>query len=232
MSRGVPRRTPALRPPPGFTRGEQRLLASLRTPLLVERWLRRLPYNYEKGGETLRTFRRVVRDQTAHCLEAALFAAAVLEAHGHPPLLMSLESADNLDHVICVYRKGGRWGAIGRSRDPGLHGRWPVFASPRALALSYMDPFVDKTGRLLGWAVADLRELGRYDWRFAERNAWKVEQWLIDYEHHKVHMPDRRYHEWHERYLRYISRYDGRKPVYYENREDWVDSGNVRPPSG
>ena len=160
MSRGVLRRTPARRSPPAFTRSEQRLVAALPTPLLVERWLRRLPYNYEKGGETLRTFRRVVRDHTAHCLEAALFAAAVLEAHGYPPLLMSLESLDQLDHVIFVYRKDGRWGSIGRSRDPGLHGRWPVFASPRALALSYMDQFVDKTGRLVGWAVADLRELG------------------------------------------------------------------------
>ena len=180
MSRGVPRRTPA-RPSPGFTPREQRLVASLRTPLLVERWLRRLPYNHENGGETLRTFRRVARDQTAHCLEAALFAAAVLEAHGRPPLLMSLESEDKLDHVIFVYREDGRWGSIGRSRDPGLHGRFAVFTSPRALALSYMDQFVDKTGRLVGWAVADLRELGSYDWRFAERNAWKIEQWLIDY---------------------------------------------------
>ena len=226
MSRGVPRRTPA-RPAPGFTLREQRLVASLRTPLLVERWLRRLPYNHEKLGETLRTFRRVARDRTAHCLEAALFAAAVLEVHGHPPLLMSLESADKLDHVIFVYRKLGRWGSIGRSRDPGLHGRFALFTSPRALALSYMDQFVDKTGRLVGWAVADLRELGSYDWRFAERNAWKIEQWLIDYEHSKVHMPDRRYHEWHERYLRYIARYHGQKPVYYENRHTWVDRGNV-----
>jgi len=227
MSRGVPRRTPPRRLPPAFSPSERRLVASLRTPLLVERWLRRLPYNHEKGGETLRTFRRVARDHTAHCLEAALFAAAVLEAHGYPPLLMSLESSDKLDHVIYVYRKEGRWGSIGRSRDPGLHGRWPVFTSPRALALSYMDQFVDKTGRLVGWAVADLRELGRYDWRFARKNAWKIEQWLIDYAHHKVHMPDRRYHEWHERYIRYIARYHGKKPVYYENRQTWVDSGNV-----
>lgn len=227
MSRGVPRRTPPHRASPGLTRRERELVASLRTPLLVERWLRRLPYNFEKGRETLRTFRRVVRDNTAHCLEGALFAAAVLEAHGHPPLLMSLESQDQLDHVIFVFRKNGRWGSVGRSRDPGLHGRWPVFATPRALALSYMDPFVDKTGRLLGFAVADLRELGSYDWRFAERSAWTIERWLIDYPHHKVHMPDRRYEEWHERYLCYIARYDGRKPVYYENRQTWVDRGNL-----
>ena len=207
---------------PGFTARERALVSALRTPLLVERWLRRLPYNFERRGETLRTFRRVVRDGAAHCLEAALFAATVLEANGYPPLLMSLESQDELDHVIFVFRKDGRWGSVGRSRDPGLHGRKPVFATPRALALSYRDQFVDKTGRLMGWAVADLRELGRYDWRFAERNAWKIEQWLIDYPHHEVHMGERRYQEWHARYLRYKARYPDKRPVYYANRHTWV----------
>ena len=160
-------------------------MARLRTPYAVERWLRALPYNFERGGETLRSFRRVVRDRTAHCLEAALFAAAALEPHGFPPWLMSLESQDHLDHVIFVFRENGRYGAVGRSRDPGLHGRKPVFPTLRSLALSYRDPFVDKTGRLVGFALADLRELGDYDWRFAERNVWKVERWLIDYPHHR-----------------------------------------------
>jgi hypothetical protein len=228
--RGVARRESLLAPPASlsspFTRAEEALVARLRTPFAVERWLRDLRYNYEKDGETLRSFRGVARDRTAHCLEAALFAAAVLEPHGFPPLLMSLESQDHLDHVIYVYERNGRYGSIGRSRDPGLHGRKPVFRSLRELALSHMDPFVDKTGRLVGWAVADLRELGRYDWRFAERNMWKVEQWLIDYPHHRVRMPERRYQVWHERYLRYIARY-GRKPVYYEDRATWLWSRKV-----
>jgi hypothetical protein len=217
----VPRRTP-VGSGTTFTPREKGLVTTLRTPLAVQRFLRRLPYNWETGGETLRTFRRVVRDHTAHCLEAALFAAAVLEAHGDPPLLMSLESQDQLDHVIFVYRRGGRFGAVARSRDPALHGRKPVFPTPAALARSYMDAFVDKTGRLVGWALADLRELGNYDWRFSLRNAWKVEQWLIDYPHHKVHMPEARYRACHERYLRYKRRYPDRRPAYYENRHLWM----------
>ena len=58
----------------------------------MQRWLNALPYNVEDGGETLRTFRGVVAHGTAHCLEAALFAAVVLEQHGSPPLLLSFES--------------------------------------------------------------------------------------------------------------------------------------------
>jgi len=196
-------------------------VAQLRTPYAVERWLRALPYNYEKGGETLRSFRSVARDRTAHCLEGALFAAAVLECHGFPPLLMSLESQDHLDHVIYVFRVNGLYGSIGRSRDPGLHGRKAVFRTARQLALSYLDTMVDRTGRLLGFGLADLRELDPYDWRFSRRNVRKVERWLVDYPHERIHMPERRYREWHARYVRYLDRYD-RKPVYYENRSTWM----------
>src|SRR5205823_1195315 len=121
---------------------ERRLLARLRTPLQVQRYLNQLPYNNEPGGRaTLRSFRGVVRQGCAHCLEAALFAAVALEQSGYPPLVLSFESIDELDHVVFLYRHGGRWGSVARSRDPGLHGRKPVFATPRALAMSYMDPY-------------------------------------------------------------------------------------------
>ena len=89
---------------------------------------------------------------------------------------LSFESQDGLDHVLFLFRERGRWGAVARSRDPGLHGRKPVFRSPRQLAASYQDAYVDLSGRVTGYAVADLRELGRYDWRLAERNVRKVEK--------------------------------------------------------
>jgi hypothetical protein len=208
--------------PPVFTPRERSLVERLRTPQAVQRWLSGLPYNYEARGETLCSFRGVVRRGTAHCLEAALSAATILEGHGYPPLLLSFESIDGLDHVIFAFREGGRWGAVARSRDPGLHGRKPVFATPRALARSYMDAYVDLSGRVTGFAVADLRELGGYDWRLAGGNVWKVERWLIDYPHRRLVMPDRRYARLLERYRRYKARYPDRKPVYYEGRSAWM----------
>jgi hypothetical protein len=209
--------------PAAFTPAERALIARLRTPGAVQRWLRALPYNWESNGETLRSFRSVVRLGTAHCLEAALAAAVILEQHGHPPLLVSFESVDKLDHVIYAFRSRSRWGAIARSRDPGLHGRRPSFRSARELAASYMDPYVDLTGRITGFALADLRELGRYDWRLSERNVWKVEQWLIDYPHRPLRMSDARYRRLLERYRTFLARHPGRKPVhYYEGREAWM----------
>ena len=101
-----------------------------------------------------------MRTGTAHCLEAALSAAVILEQHRYPPLVLSFESIDLLDHVIFVYRTPTGWGSVARSRDPGLHGRKPVFATPRALALSYFDGYIDFTGRVKAYGVVDLRVLG------------------------------------------------------------------------
>ena len=214
----------AYRVPPlsAFTSRERRLIARLKTPRDVQRFLNRLPYNVERGGETLRGFREVARRRTSHCLEAVLFAACVLEQHGYPPLVMSLESADYLDHVIFIHRRRGRWGSVARSRDPGLHGRKPVFRSPRALALSYFDPYVDYTGSLTGYAVVDLRELGTLDWRFSRRNVWTVERFLIKARHKKIKGSRARIKRFRERYCEYREKF-GKKPLFYTSRRRWTE---------
>src|SRR5919112_1982543 len=99
-----------------FTPQEWKLIQSLRTPRQVQRYLSSIPYNWGREGETQHSFRTALRLREAHCLEAALVAAVILEQHGYPPLLLSLESKDKLDHVIFVYRADGRWGSVARSR--------------------------------------------------------------------------------------------------------------------
>ena len=112
---------------------------------------------------------------------------------------------------------------MARSRDPGLHGRKAVFASPRALALSYFDPYVDFTGRVTGYAVVNLAEvMGRYDWRLSDENVWKVERVLLDYPHRPIASSDRRVDALRARYRAFRRRFPGRKPVFYKNRERWM----------
>jgi len=215
----------AVAPPlSAFTPEERRVLRRVRTPGDVQRYLNALPYNTEPApeGATLRCFRGVVRHHTAHCLEAAIAAAVILEHHGWPPLVLSFESIDELDHVIFVYRHRGRWGSIARSRDPGLHGRRAVFATPRALALSYVDAYVDFTGRVTGYTVADLRDIGNYDWRLSSGNVWKVERMLLDLPHRRLHTSDARIDRLRKRYREYRARY-GRKPVYYRRMDRWTE---------
>src|SRR2546425_9882422 len=106
-------------PKEAFTRREWQIIRRCRTPEQVQRFLRSLPYNWERGGDTLRSFREVVRRGTAQCLEAALVAAGILEQPGYPPLGVSFGAKDGIDHVIYVFRRrgpappgagGGRWG--------------------------------------------------------------------------------------------------------------------------
>jgi len=178
-----------------------KLAARFGTPRDLQRYLRTFPYNRESDGETCRSAAGALRAKAAHCLEAAFIAAAALERRGFPPLVMSLESVDNLDHVVFVFQDRGRWGSIARSRCPGLHGREPVFKRLRDLAWSYVDPFVDKTGRVTGYGLAHLDESGA-DWRASKTNVWKAERFLIDLKHQPIRVSDARHKKSFDRYLK------------------------------
>jgi len=191
--------TPArtFRTPPwaAFTAEERRVLRAHRTPARVQAYVRALPYNWERRGATLRTFRGVVRHKEAHCLEAVLVAATILEQHGFPPLVLDLESQDGLDHVLMLFRSGRGWGSIGKSRDIGLHGRRPIFRTIRDLVFSYVDPYVDGSGRIVGYGVGHLDDLVREDWRLSEHNVSEVERALYRMPHARLRTSDGRY-EW------------------------------------
>jgi hypothetical protein len=93
----------------------------------------------------MRSFREVVKRNEAHCLEACVSAAVILEQHGYSPLLLDIESIDLLDHVIFVFQRT----AVGF--DCALTRHWfarrkPVFRSLRDLVWSYFDPYIDMTG--------------------------------------------------------------------------------------
>lgn len=214
--------SPASRAAAIFTPRERALVARLRTPRQVQLWLRAMPYNYERAGKTQRTLRGVVEHGQAHCMEAALSAATILEQHGYPPRVVSFTSVDLLDHVIYVFRRHGRWGSVARSRDPGLHGRRPVFRSIRDLAWSYSAPYVDFSGRITGYALCDLRDLGSYDWRLSPRNVWHVEDWLREAKHRPLRMSNQRYRRLYREYVEFKRRFPHHKPARYPGSERWM----------
>jgi hypothetical protein len=217
-------RPPLLR----FTRAERQVIDSCRTPTAVQAYLNTLPYNTEPPPDpaTLRSFRGVIRHRTANCIEGAITAAVILEQHGFPPLVMSLESVDGLDHVLFIYHARGGWGSIARSRDPGLHGRRPVYRTPRALALSYVEPYVDRTGAVTAFGTVDLRVLGDYDWRLSPRNVWKVERLLFEIPHRPIVTSASTIARLRRKYVQFLSVNSGRKPLYYDRR-GWTDIPNT-----
>ena len=205
-----------------FTTREWRIIQSCRTPERVQQFLRTIPYNRELNGETCYSFRRVMRENQAHCLEGALTAAVILEQHGYPPVVVSIESQDRLDHVLLLFKRNGRIGSVARSRDVGLHGRKPVFRTVRDLVMSYFDAYVDFTGRITGYGVTNLYELGGYDWRFSMRNVHKVERHLQDIPHISIHSSNARYQAARRRYLAFHREHPDRSPDYFANRSLWL----------
>ena len=109
-----------------------------------------------------------------------------------------------------------------RSRDAGLHGRKPVFRALKLLVMSYVDPYVDGSGRITGYGVADLRKLVKGDWRLSPKNVWEVERALIKMAHKKLETSDRRFQAMLRRYLTFREKYPGRPVTFYSNRRQWM----------
>ena len=174
---------------------EMRLLRSLSTPWKIQKYLDALPYNKEPNGETCRSPRRTIRDQTAHCFEAALFAAAALRVKGHPPLILDLESVRDDDHVIAIFRADGHWGAMAKSNYSGLRFREPVYRTLRELVMSYFEHYYnlrgEKTLRAFSRPV-NLTRFDRMNWMTAEEDVWEIPEYLTTIRHTPVLKTNRR----------------------------------------
>lgn len=196
-----------------------KLTPTVTTPTQVQRWLHTLAYN---KADTMRTIVGVTKHKTAHCLEAAMSAAAILEHRGYPPLILDLESTDGIDHTLFLYRLGGKYGTIGKSRDIGLDGRKPLFSSLEALVKSYLIPYVDAKANITGYGVLDLRALQRGTWRTSSRNVWYVEQALRDLPHRRLRLSPRQLQLWRNKYIAFKAKYPHRQPNYFPGASSWT----------
>ncbi len=167
----------------GFTPAELRKLRSLKTPHGIQQLLDDMPYHLQ---DTAWSPRRVLRENTSHCYEGALFAAAALRVNGYPPLIIDLEAEHDTDHVIAVYCRGGCWGAVGKSNYSGLQYREPVYRSLRELALSYFDMYFnmrrERTLRAFSRPV-DMKRFDHLDWMITDKPVWFVAEYLLTISH-------------------------------------------------
>lgn len=166
-----------------FSKAELRKLRSLKNPAGIQRFLDEVPYHL---ADTSWSPRRVLREETAHCLEGAIFGAAALRALGHPPLVWDLEADDDTDHVLAVYRERGHWGAIAASNYSGCRGRQPVYRSLRELAMSYFDTYFNLRGKRSLRRFSRPVDLSRFDdrqWMTAEGSVWFIAEHLCEIPH-------------------------------------------------
>ena len=114
-------------------------------------------------------------------MDGALFAAAALRVQGEPALLVDLEAEQDVDHVLAIFRRGGRWGAIARSNFSGLRYREPLYRTVRDLVLSYFESYFNlrrqKTLRRYSGPV-NLARFDRKNWMTAEEDLWFIPDFL------------------------------------------------------
>src|SRR3954462_4451000 len=166
-----------------FTPAELRRLRALKTPVGIQRFLDGIPYHL---AGTAWAPRKVLRENTAHCLEGAIFAAAALRVLGFPPLILDLEADQDTDHVLAVFKSRGHWGAIAKSNFVGCRYREPVYRTLRELALSYFHVYFnlrgERTLRRFSQPV-NLGQFDRSDWMSTEKPIWFVAEYLCDIPH-------------------------------------------------
>ncbi len=164
----------------GLTAKEYTTLAQLTTPIKIQDFLDTFAFNWEKKGDMLMSPRRTLAAKKANCIEGAILAASALWINGERPLIMNvspqLGKGDD-DHVITLYRRGNRYGAISKTNHAVLRFRDPIYRTPRELVLSYFHEwFLNATGKKLLECYSkplDMRIFGT-EWLTAEKELWEV----------------------------------------------------------
>jgi hypothetical protein len=161
----------------GLSRGEFAVLRRLDSPERIQAFLYGLKQNFEPDGDTCNSIRVVLRSRRAHCIEGAVLAACALWVHGEPPLLLDLQAVHDFDHVVALFRRRGRWGAISKTNGIALRWRDAVYASVRELAMSYFHEYYNKRDHKTLRTYSrpfDLRRVDPKIWATSEDGAWEL----------------------------------------------------------
>ena len=143
---------------------ERKLLTRLDTPMKIQGFLDETPYSTEPIYRCPLT---VIRERKAHCFDGACFAAMALLRLGHRALLVDMLPWDDDDHVLAIFKRGARFGAVAKSNFTGLRYREPVYRDLRELLMSYFEPFFNlaKNRTLRGYTrPLDLRRYDAQGW--------------------------------------------------------------------
>lgn len=173
----------------GLTPAEFAVLRRLDTPQKIQAFLFKLDQNFEVGGETCGTVRSVLRTRKAHCIEGAMLAACALWVHGQPPLLLDMRAVRDFDHVVALFKRQRRWGALSKTNGIGLRARDPVYRSLRELAMSYFHEYCNRRDHktLREYSLPyDLRRVDPKIWVSGEKDAWFVAEELDRLRHFKL----------------------------------------------
>jgi len=153
---------------------------ALNSPLKIQEFLDHTEYSSEN---TNRCPLEVFRDRIAHCLDGALFGAAMLRLLNRQPLIIDLlpEPGTDDDHVLAIFKENNLFGAVAKSNFTGLRYREPIYKTSRELVLSYFEDFFNVGGQktLRGYSrIIDLQAYDHFQWMNDSAGVDKIEKRL------------------------------------------------------
>src|SRR3989344_7945236 len=172
-----------------FNKEELKLLKKLNTPKKVQDFINSLKANFEPNGDECKSPRVILKRRTAHCIEGAILAAAILRIHGHKPLLVDLRTTkDDYEHVLAVFKQDGYWGAITKTNHAVLRYREPIYKNIRELVMSYFHEYFLNNGQKTLRQYSALLNLSTFKngWEISDKDLWYIDKKLDKIKHFSI----------------------------------------------
>lgn len=174
----------------GLNSKEVKLFKSLNTFAKIQDFINTLKINFEERGDTCMSPRMVLKNGKCHCMEGAILAALILRINGYKPLVVDLLAHDrDFDHVLAVFKKDGKWGAITKTNHAVLRYREPIYRSIRELVMSYFHEYFDHKGRKNLRSYSKPINLKRFDkkgWMTSEDEVWYIPEYITTVKHYSL----------------------------------------------
>ena len=123
-------------------------------------------------------------------MEGAALAALAMRVNGQEPLVLDLKaSRHDFDHVVALFKKDGKWGAISKTNHAVLRYREPVYQSIRELAMSYFHEYIDKKGRksLRSYSgPVNLKRFDKFGWMTTREEIDYIPEYLDEVKHFQI----------------------------------------------
>jgi len=173
-----------------LTKEELNLIKKLNTPWKIQNFINSLKINYEDGDDTCYSPRKVLAEKSAHCIEGAILAAMILRFHKQEPLIVDMTGTPkDWDHVIAVFKKNNKWGAISKTNHAVLRYREPVYNSIRELIMSFFHEYTDNSGNktLRSYSLpVNLKRFDYLNWMSTHKELWEIAEHLVTVKHFPI----------------------------------------------
>ena len=158
-------------------------IKQLKSPFDVQEYLQSLTYKAEVRD---RSPLNVILDKQCHCLDGGFLGVLLLWKLGFKPLVIDIQPdpGQDDDHVLALFQRDGRWGAVAKTNYVNLGFREAVHKNLRELVMTYFEHYVSihQLKVLRGYTRPfDASKFPLTDWAWNEESTTKLYKKFYSY---------------------------------------------------